>query len=70
MSEQLGADEQRAQRVGRLHRQHRIAGGALKGADGIGVQRAEFDPLDAAEIGDEAIGLADGPRSIPSGRSA
>ena len=39
-SKQLGADEQRAQRVGRLHRQHRIAGGALKRADGVGVQRA------------------------------
>jgi hypothetical protein len=59
-SKQPGADEQRAQRVGCLHRQHRVPGGALKRTDGIGVQRLELDPFDRTEIGDEPIGLADG----------
>src|SRR6185437_5944160 len=59
--QQPGADEQRAQRIGRLHGQHRIAGGALQRTHGIGMQRAKLDPFDRAEIGDEPVGLADGP---------
>src|SRR5688572_19015403 len=59
-SKQLGADEQRAQCGGRLHRQHRIFSGALQRTDRIGVQRLELDPFDRAEISDELIGLADG----------
>src|SRR6187399_1092296 len=58
-SQQLGADEQRAEGVGRLHGQHRITGGILQRTDSTGVQRAEFDPFDRAEIADEAVSLAD-----------
>ena len=59
--QQFGADEQRTQRVGRLHGQHRIAGGAVQRTHGIGMQRAKLDPFDRAEIGDEAVGLSNSP---------
>ena len=44
--QQFGADEQRAQRVGRLHGQHRIVGGALQGAHCVGMQRNSIHSIE------------------------
>src|SRR3954452_16979383 len=57
--QQLRAHEQRAYGVGRLHREHGIAGGAFQSGDGVLMQRTEFHPLDRLEVGEELIGLGD-----------
>src|SRR4051794_22122586 len=60
LSEQLGADEQHAHGVGRLHDEHGVLGGAFERRNRVFMQRAEFHPLDRFEAGEELIGLADG----------
>ena len=59
-SEKPGADEKRAQRVCRLHRQHRIPGRTLKTANGILMQRSKLHPFNRAEICYKPISLANG----------
>src|ERR1700731_2444217 len=44
-SEELGADEQRAYRICRLHSQHRVPGRALKTAYGVSMERSKLHPL-------------------------
>ena len=58
--EKPGPRKQEPQGIRRLHGQHPILGGLLKGSDGILVKRPELHPLDRTETCDELIGLADG----------
>ena len=55
-----GAGKQRAQCIGRLHRQHGIFIGTSKRPHGVVMQRSELHPLNRTEPRYESIGLADG----------